>query len=105
MRSQGQILEKTMCTLQRAQFKCNLHKTLPECLSQLNLGQDQNWVLSGQKLGHQVKSQKNHVYSLEGTVFIQSSWNYIRMFITGKSSSDLKLGHIGSKTRSPGKNL
>ena len=45
-----------MCTLQRAQFKCNIHETLPECLSHLNLDQDQNWVVSDQKLGHKVKS-------------------------------------------------
>ena len=49
-------LGKTICTLQRAHFKFNLHETLPECLSKLNLGQDQNWVVSGQKLGHKVKS-------------------------------------------------
>ena len=45
-----------MCTLQRAQFECSLHETLPECLSQLNLGLDQNWVMSGQKLGQKVIS-------------------------------------------------
>ena len=60
-RSLGQILEKPW-----AQLKFNLHETLPECLSQLNLGQEQNWVMSGQTLGHKVKS-------LEGTVLIQSS--------------------------------
>ena len=49
-------LRKTMCTLQRAQFKCNLHKTLPECLSKLNLDQDQNWVMSAQILRLKVNS-------------------------------------------------
>ena len=49
-------LRKNMCTLQRAQFKRNLDDFLSECLSQLNLGQEQNWVMSGQKLGHKVKS-------------------------------------------------
>ena len=44
--------KKTMCTLQRAQFKCNLHETLSEYLSQLNLGWDQNWVMRDQKVGH-----------------------------------------------------
>ena len=47
-----------MCTLQRAQFQCNLHEILPEYLSHLHLGQDQNWLMSGQKLGHKVKSYK-----------------------------------------------
>ena len=26
-------------------FRCNLHETLSECSFQLNLGQDQNWVM------------------------------------------------------------
>ena len=61
--------------------------------------------MSGQKLGHKVKSYKNLVYSLESTILIQSSWNYVRMFIFMKSRSELKLGHIGLKTRSPGQIL
>ena len=73
---------------------------MPEYLSQLNLGLDQNWVMSGQKLGHKVKSKKNHVNSLESTVLIQSSWNCVKMFINMKSMSDMILGYIGSKIRS-----
>ena len=46
-------------------------ETLPECLSQLNLGQDQTWAMSGQKLGHKVKSMRNNVNYLEGTILIQ----------------------------------
>ena len=53
-RSQGQILEKPCVHLRG--LICYLHETLPECLSQLNLGQDQNWVMSDQKLGHKAKS-------------------------------------------------
>ena len=70
---------------------------LSECLSQLNLGQDQNWVVSGQKVGYNVRSKKKHLISLENTVLIQSSWNYVRMFIFMKYRSDFKLGHIGQK--------
>ena len=62
-----------MCTLQRAQFLSKLHETLSECLSQLNLCQDQNWVMSGQKLGHEDNSEKNHGNSLVGTVLTLSS--------------------------------
>ena len=80
-RSPGQILEKNMCTLQKAQFKGNLHETLSVYLSQLNLGWDQIWVMSGQKLGHKVKLKIKHVNSLEGIVLIQSSWNYVKMFL------------------------
>ena len=54
-RTPGQILEKNVYTSE-AQFKCNLYETLPECLSHLNLGQDKNWIMSGQKLGRKVKS-------------------------------------------------
>ena len=32
------------------------HETLPECLFLWNLGQNQNRGMSGQKLGHEVKS-------------------------------------------------
>ena len=43
---------------------------------------------------------KNLVYTLENTVLIQSSGNFIRMLIIIISRSSLKLGHVGSKTRS-----
>ena len=45
------------------------------------------------------------MYTLEGTVFIQSSWNYVRMLIIIISRSGSKLGHVGSKTRSLGQIL
>ena len=54
-RSPGQIIEKP-CVHFRGFINAKIHETLPECLSQLNLGQDQNWVMSGQKLGHMVRS-------------------------------------------------
>ena len=37
--------------------------------------------MSGKKLGHKVKSSLNHEYTHEGTVLIQSSWNFVRMII------------------------
>ena len=49
--------KKTMCTLQRHSFNAifmKLHET--ECSSQFNLGQDQDWVMSGQKLGHKLNT-------------------------------------------------
>ena len=54
-----------------------------------------------QKQDHQVKSKENLVYTLEGTVFIKISQNFVRLLISIKSRSEFKLGHIGSKTRLP----
>ena len=59
--------------------------------------------MSGQKLGHEVKSYSNHEYTLEGTVWIQSSWNFVRMFMWIKNKPEYKKGHVGSKIRSLGK--
>ena len=41
------------------------------------------------------------MYILEGKVLIQFSCNFVRMIILIKSRSSSKLGHVGSKTRSP----
>ena len=48
-------------------------------------------------LGHKVKFRKNHVYTSEGTVLMQSSWNFVRLFILIKSRPGPKMGHVGSK--------
>ena len=45
------------------------------------------------------------MYTLEGTVLIQSSWNFVRMFILIKSRPELKICRIESKTGSLGKFL
>ena len=45
------------------------------------------------------------MYSLEGIVLIQSSWHFVRMFVVIKSRPELKMGHVGSKTRSLGQFL
>ena len=45
------------------------------------------------------------MYTLEGTVSIQSSRNFVRLLIIIISRSGLKLGHVGSKTRSLGQIL
>ena len=45
------------------------------------------------------------MYTLEGTVLIQSSRNFIRMLMIIIFRSSLKLGHVGSKTRSLGQIL
>ena len=45
------------------------------------------------------------MYTLEGTVLIQSSRNFIRMLMIIISRSPFKLGHVGSKTRSLGQIL
>ena len=62
---------------------------------------------SGLRLGHvglKTRSRgqiiENRVYTLEGTVLIQSSSNFVRMIIRLKSRSSLKLGHVASKIRS-----
>ena len=45
------------------------------------------------------------MYTLEDTVLIQSSRNFIRKLIIIISRSSSKLGHVGSKTRSLGQIL
>ena len=45
------------------------------------------------------------MYTLEGTVVIQSSGNFVRMLILIISRSALKQGHVRSKTRSLGQIL
>ena len=45
------------------------------------------------------------MYTLEGIDLIISSWNYVRMLIIIMSWTDLKLVHVGSKTRSLGQIL
>ena len=56
----------------------------------------------GRKLGHQAKSKEDLVNTLEVTFLKQSSQILIKMFVLMISKSDMKLGHVGSKTRSPG---
>ena len=64
---------------------------------------------SGSKLGHVgskarslglILKKKNLVYTLQGTVVIQKSGNFARMFILIISRASLKLGRVRSKTRS-----
>ena len=45
------------------------------------------------------------MYTLEGTVLIQSSPKFIRMVMIIISRSSSKLGHVGSETRSLGQIL
>ena len=45
------------------------------------------------------------VYALEATFSVQSSRNLVRIFVFIKSRTRLKLGHVGSKTRSLGQIL
>ena len=54
-RSPGQILEKPFVHF-RGHSSNAIFMKLCQCFSHLNLEQDQNWVVSGQKLGHKVKS-------------------------------------------------
>ena len=44
-------------------------------------------------------------FYLEATFSVQSSWNLVRVFVLIKSLTSLKLGHVGSKTRSLGQIL
>ena len=80
----------------------NHHESCSKCLSWWFLGQVRNWVIWGQKLDHLAKSAENLVNTLVVTFFKQSSWILLNMFVMMISRSDLKLGHLGSKTRSPG---
>ena len=45
------------------------------------------------------------VYTQDGTALIQSSLNFAIMFISMKSRSESKPGHVGSKIRSLGQIL
>ena len=45
------------------------------------------------------------VYALEATVLVGYSWKLVRMFVLMKSRTSSKMGHVGSKTRSPGQIL
>ena len=92
----------SLLTLWRSQFWPNLDGTCPECLPLWNLGQVRYWVIWGQKLGHQVKSKEKLVNTLEVIFLKQSSCLLLIMFAMMISRSVLKLGHLGSKTRSPG---
>ena len=58
---------KSLLTLQKSHFLPNLHKTWSECSFSSNVHQFPNWVMCGLKLGHQVKSQKTLVNTLEVT--------------------------------------
>jgi len=65
-------------------------------------GQVRIWVMKGQKLGYQVKSSEILVYTLEATFAIWFWWNLVRMFILTISRLSSNIGHVWSKTRSPG---
>ena len=54
----------------------------------------------GQKVGHQVKVQKNLVNTLEAIFLAESSPNLVSMFVCMKGQMVLKLDHVGSKGRS-----
>ena len=53
-RSPDKILENP-CVHFREHNSIAIFMKLSEYLSQLNLGQDRNWVMSDQKLGHKIK--------------------------------------------------
>ena len=61
--------------------------------------------MSGQKLGHSVKSFENLVYAVAETFLVQLSWNLVRKFVVMKSGMSSKMGHVRSKTRSLGQIL
>ena len=42
---------------------------------------------------------KNYVGTLEGIVLVQSALNFVKMFVTMKFLTCLKLDHVGSKSR------
>ena len=90
----------TLCVLW-SQFLSKLHETLSECLSPSNLGHIYNWVTSGQKLGHKVKSKKKKTcvlsvrYSLELILM-----NICQNVCHHENRTGLKVGLVGSEKRS-----
>ena len=68
----GQILEIT-CIYSRGHSFYIFFMKLCQTVFSLNLGYIKNWVTSGRKLGHKVKSKKKHVYASEGAVLMHSS--------------------------------
>ena len=99
-RSPGQISVKSYHSSRH--FSSNHHESCSKCLSWCVLGQVRNWVTWSQKLGHGAKSAENFVNTLAVIFFKQSSWILLKMFVLMISRSGSKLGHLGSKTRSPG---
>ena len=79
----------------------NHHEFWSKCLSWFS-GQVRNWVTWDQKLGHLAKSAENLVITLAVTFLKQSSWILLKMFVLMIFRSSSKLGHLGSKTKSPG---
>ena len=80
-------------------------ETLSECLFWQYLSQVRIWVMSGQKLGHQVRSEEILVYTLEANFATRFWWNSVRIFVLTMSRPSSKMGHVRSKTRSPGQIL
>jgi len=83
----------------------NFDETVSDCLFWQYLGQVRIWVMSGQKLGHQVKSYEILAYTQEATFATGFWWNLVRVFVLTISRPISNMGHVGSKTRSPGKIL
>ena len=104
-RSLGQILVKP-CEHDRDYIFIQIVIKLGQnvCLHK-QLGSFRKWVISDEKLGHQVKSQKNLVNTIETTFLTQSSSNLVRMFVYIKAWFLSKVGHFGSQTRSLGQIL
>ena len=69
------------------------------------LGQVRKHVMSGQKLGHQFKYEEILVYTLDVTFATWFWWYFVRMFVLTISRPSSNMGHVGSKTRSPGQIL
>ena len=80
----------------------NHHESCSKCLSWWFLGQVQNWVTWGQKLGHLAKSTKTLLTLLRSHFWSSHHESCLKCFVLMSSRSSLKLGHLESKTRSPG---
>ena len=80
----------------------DFYETLSECLFWQYLGQVWISVLSGDKVGNQVKSYEILVYTLAATFATLFWWNWIRIFVLTISRPSLNMGYVGSKTRLPG---
>ena len=61
--------------------------------------------MSGQKLGHQVKSKEIPVYTLEATFATQFNETLSECFFLTISRSSSNMGHVGSKNKVTKSNL
>ena len=71
-------------------------ETWSECLIWQYLGQVWIWVMSGQKLGNQVKSKEILVYTLEATFVTRFWWNFWYIYTVQISAHNVRCKCVAS---------